>query len=44
MPALLETRNLTKTYPGITALDRFDFEVAEGEIHALMGENGGDEG
>lgn len=40
MPALLETKNLTKTYPGITALDRFDFDLTEGEIHALMGENG----
>lgn len=40
MPALLETKNITKTYPGITALDRFNFDLMEREIHALMGENG----
>jgi ABC-type sugar transport system ATPase subunit len=37
---MLETINLTKAYPGVIALNKFDFELVEGEIHALMGENG----
>jgi simple sugar transport system ATP-binding protein len=31
---------ITKTFPGVRALDRVDFEVAPGEIHALLGANG----
>ena len=37
---LLEMRNITKTFPGVKALDNVNFQVAEGEIHALVGENG----
>jgi monosaccharide-transporting ATPase len=37
---LLEIRGLTKTFPGVRALDGVDFTVRKGEIHALMGENG----
>lgn len=37
---LLETRGLTKRFFGTLALDRLDFNVAPGEIHALIGENG----
>ena len=33
-------RDISKAFPGIKALDRVDFEVARGEIHALVGENG----
>jgi ribose transport system ATP-binding protein len=33
-------RGITKAFPGTIALDRVDFEVAPGEIHALVGENG----
>jgi simple sugar transport system ATP-binding protein len=33
-------RDITKVFPGIVANDRIHFEVAEGEIHALLGENG----
>jgi rhamnose transport system ATP-binding protein len=37
---LLELKNISKTFPGVKALDRVHFELKEGEIHALMGENG----
>jgi putative multiple sugar transport system ATP-binding protein len=37
---LLEMRNITKTFPGVKALDDVNLKVAEGEIHALVGENG----
>lgn len=33
-------RGITKRFPGVLADDNVDFEVAPGEIHALMGENG----
>lgn len=36
----LELRGITKDFPGVRALDNVDFEVAPGEIHALVGENG----
>ena len=37
---LLEMRNITKTFPGVKALDNVNFSVERGEIHALVGENG----
>lgn len=37
---LLEMRNITKTFPGVKALNNVSFRVAEGEIHCLVGENG----
>lgn len=37
---LMTIRALTKTFPGTMALDRVDFDLRAGEIHALMGENG----
>tara|TARA_R110000751_G_scaffold47261_7_gene105925 strand:- start:2581 stop:4125 length:1545 start_codon:yes stop_codon:yes gene_type:complete len=37
---LLTIRKLTKTFPGARALDAVDFDLAAGEIHALLGENG----
>lgn len=40
MQTLLEMRNITKTFPGVKALDNVNLKVAEGEIHALVGENG----
>ena len=37
---LLEMKNITKTFPGVKALDNVTLKVEEGEIHALVGENG----
>jgi putative multiple sugar transport system ATP-binding protein len=37
---LLEMRSITKTFPGVKALDNVNLKVEEGEIHALVGENG----
>ena len=36
----VEVKNITKSYPGVTANDSVDFKVLKGEIHALVGENG----
>lgn len=37
---ILEMDNITKTFPGVKALDNVNFKVEEGEIHFLVGENG----
>ena len=37
---LLEIAGLSKSFPGVKALDAVDLAVQPGEIHALMGENG----
>ena len=37
---ILEMRNITKTFPGVKALDDVNFKVRRGEIHCLVGENG----
>jgi D-xylose transport system ATP-binding protein len=37
---LLEMREITKTFPGVRALDGVTFDLYAGEIHALVGENG----
>ncbi|ETI57829.1 multiple monosaccharide ABC transporter ATP-binding protein [Marinomonas profundimaris] len=37
---ILEMRGITKTFPGVKALDSVNLKVREGEIHALVGENG----
>src|SRR5712691_13317988 len=36
----LEMRNITKTFPGVRALDGVTFDLHKSEIHALVGENG----
>ncbi len=38
--AVLEMKNIHKSFPGVRALQAVDFCLCEGEIHALMGENG----
>lgn len=38
--SVLEMRNIHKNFPGVKALQGVDFNLCEGEIHALMGENG----
>jgi len=38
--AILEMRGITKTFPGVNALDNVNLVVREGEIHAVVGENG----
>ena len=37
---LLQMNSITKTFPGVKALDNVNLQVEEGEIHALVGENG----
>lgn len=37
---ILEMRGITKTFPGVKALEDVNLKVKEGEIHALCGENG----
>ena len=37
---LLRAAGITKRFGGVMALDRVDFDLRAGEVHALMGENG----
>ena len=37
---ILEMRNITKSFPGVNALENVNLKVRQGEIHALVGENG----
>jgi len=37
---ILEVENVSKSFPGVQALDRVSFDLRKGELHALVGENG----
>ncbi|QPB42516.1 sugar ABC transporter ATP-binding protein [Rodentibacter haemolyticus] len=39
-PYILEMRRVSKTFPGVKALDNINLKVKRGTVHALMGENG----
>jgi simple sugar transport system ATP-binding protein len=39
-PPVLELRGITKRFPGVLANDHVDFDLRDGEVHALLGENG----
>lgn len=40
MSAVLEVKNISKSFPGVRALHEVSMNVAVGEVHALVGENG----
>src|SRR5689334_1864920 len=37
---LLELSGISKSFPGVVALDCVDFDLRHGEVHVLFGENG----
>jgi galactofuranose transport system ATP-binding protein len=39
-PYLLSAKGITKSFPGVLALENVEFSLKKGEIHALIGENG----
>lgn len=39
-PPLLEMKNITKRFPGVTALNKVNLTIRQNEIHLLLGENG----
>ncbi len=40
MEALVRMENVTKKFPGVTALQGISFDIQPGEVHVLLGENG----
>ncbi len=39
-PLVVTMKGIVKRFPGVLANDHVDFELRQGEIHALLGENG----
>lgn len=39
-PIVLDAKGITKKFPGVLANDDVNFDLRQGEIHALLGENG----
>ena len=37
---ILEVENISKSFPGVKALDQVSIKIKKGEVHALVGENG----
>jgi ribose transport system ATP-binding protein len=37
---ILEFKRVSKDFPGVRALEKVDFDLKKGEVHALVGENG----
>ena len=40
LETILRMQDITKSFPGVKALDGVTFDLNRGEIHALVGENG----
>jgi ABC-type sugar transport system ATPase subunit len=40
MSEILQLRNISKTFPGVRALQNISFDLKEGEVHCICGENG----
>ena len=38
--SILQMKGISKTFPGVQALDSVDFDLYPGEVHVLVGENG----
>jgi len=39
-PLILQMQDITKSFPGVLALDNVTLEVHQGTIHSICGENG----
>ena len=37
---LIQLENITKRFDGVTALEKVSFSIRQGEVHAVVGENG----
>src|SRR5271154_5628352 len=37
---ILELRAISKDFPGVRAVNKVDFDLRRGEVHAIVGENG----